>query len=54
MANFLLAEKFAGFSDGNPVSNANRAFAKQKARFPVGSVPNASPILLHPFPRRHQ
>ena len=40
--------KVRRFSDGNPVSNANRAFAKQKVRFPVGS-----PILLHPFPRRY-
>ncbi len=45
--------KVRRFSDGNPVSNANRTFAKQKVRFPVGSVPDASPILLHPFPRRH-
>jgi len=34
--------KVRRFSDGNPVSNANRAFAKQKVRFPVGNVPDAS------------
>lgn len=42
--------RFCRLSADDPVSNANRAFAKQKVRFPVGSVPDTSPILLHPFP----
>ena len=44
--------RFCRLSADDPVSNANRAFAKQKVRFPVGNVPDASLQKSSPVFRR--